>query len=123
MLARRAEIRSRYEAALGALPGVGFNPLSDRGRPNHWLTVAVLGDAAATNPAGLIAALDAVDAEARPAWKPMHLQPVYQEFTCLGGAVAADAFARGVCLPSGSGMSDDDLDRVIDAAVGALSGD
>lgn len=122
MLARRARIRERYEAALGPLTGVSFNPLSDRGRPNHWLTVAVLGDDAATDPAGLIAALEAVDAEARPAWKPMHLQPVYERYTCLGGAVAAGAFARGVCLPSGSGMSDDDLDRVIDAARGALSG-
>ena len=122
MLARRARIRARYEDVLGPLEGVSFNPLSDRGRPNHWLTVAVLGDEAATDPAGLIAALEAVDAEARPAWKPMHLQPVYERFTCLGGSVAADAFARGVCLPSGSGMSDDDLDRVLDAAFGALSG-
>lgn len=121
MLARRAEIRAAYEDALAPLPGVGFNPIDARGVPNHWLTVLVLGDDAAVDSAGLIATLDAVDAEARPAWKPMHLQPLYADATVLGGSVSADAFARGVCLPSGSSMSDLDLQRVIGAATDALS--
>lgn len=121
MLARRAEIRAAYEDALAPLPGVGFNPIDVRGVPNHWLTVLVLGDDAAVDSAGLIATLDAVDAEARPAWKPMHLQPLYADATVLGGSVSADAFARGVCLPSGSSMSDLDLQRVIGAATDALS--
>ena len=82
---------------------------------------AVLGDEAAIDRDGLISALEAVDAEARPAWKPMHLQPLYRDGTFVGGSVAADAFARGVCLPSGSAMTDDELERVIDAAGAALA--
>jgi dTDP-4-amino-4,6-dideoxygalactose transaminase len=121
MLARRAEIRARYEAALGPLAGVSFNPLDPRGRANNWLTVIVLGDDARASPGRFIDALEAVDAEARPAWKPMHRQPVFASARMFGGEVADAAFARGVCLPSGSSISDDDLSRVIDAATAVLS--
>ncbi len=121
MLARRSEIRARYEATLGALPGVSFNPLDPRGRPNHWLTVIVLADDARVTPGHMIDALEAVDAEARPAWKPMHRQPVFATARMFGGDVADAAFARGVCLPSGSSMTDDELNRVIDAASAVLS--
>lgn len=120
MLARTAAHRRAYEGALGGLPGVGFNPLDERGRPNHWLTLLVLGDDARATPAQVIDALDAADAEARPAWKPMHLQPVFAERPMFGGAVCEDAFARGVCLPSGSSLSDADRDRVIDAVRSVL---
>jgi hypothetical protein len=61
----------------------------------------------------LIDTLDAQDIETRPVWKPMHLQPVYSIAPAIGGNAAADAFERGVALPSGSGLSDDDVDRVI----------
>lgn len=121
MLARRAHTRARYEAALGGLPGVSFNPIDARGLPNHWLTVLVLGDDAACDRDALVDALEAGDVESRPAWKPMHLQPVHRGAPMFGGAVAETAFARGVCLPSGSSMTDDDVDRVIEAAAGALA--
>jgi pyridoxal phosphate-dependent aminotransferase EpsN len=96
-------------------------PWDERGRPTGWLTVITL-DPAAMSPAELCKALDAHDIEARPAWKPMHLQPVFADAPCLGGAVAEDLFARGVCLPSGSGMSDADQDRVVAAVREALRG-
>ena len=51
--------------------------------------------------------------EARPVWKPMHLQPVFRDATMVGGAVSERLFALGLCLPSGSNMSDDDRERVI----------
>ena len=122
MLARRAHIRERYVTSLGPIPGVSFNPVDPRGRPNHWLTVLQLHDEAPVDPAGLMAALDAVDAEARPAWKPMHRQPVFADHRCHGGAVADEEFRRGVCLPSGSGMTDAELDQVVAAATRALAG-
>lgn len=121
MIARRAEIRARYEAGLADCAGVGFNPIDPRGTPNHWLTVLVLGDEARTDGEGVIAALEEVDAEARPAWKPMHRQPVFAGSPMFGGEVSDRAFARGVCLPSGSAMTDDDVDRVIEAARTVLS--
>ncbi|MEM7141888.1 MAG: DegT/DnrJ/EryC1/StrS family aminotransferase [Actinomycetota bacterium] len=121
MIARRRQIRERYEAGLGDCAGVGFNPIDPRGEPNHWLTVVVLGSGAGAGPSALIEALEAVDAEARPAWKPMHQQPVYAASPMYGGTVSDAAFARGVCLPSGSAMTDADVDRVIDAARSVLS--
>ena len=121
LLTRTAEIRRAYEDALGDLLGVGFNPIDPRGVPNHWLTIAVLADDARCTPGELIRALDAADIEARPAWKPMHQQPVFRGNRVFGGDVADDAFARGVCLPSGSSMTAPELDRVIAAARAAFT--
>ena len=57
--------------------------------------------------------LEEQNIESRPLWKPMHMQPVFKDAQYFGGNVAEDMFKRGLCLPSGSGMSDDDLERVI----------
>jgi len=123
MLDRRSEIRAAYLAAFGHLPGVGFNPIDPRGRSNNWLTVIMLPASQPSRPSDLITALAAADIEARPAWKPMHMQPVFRGCEFIGSGVAADAFARGVCLPSGSGMSDADIERVITAALPVLADD
>ena len=61
--------------------------------------------------------LESLDIEARPAWKPMHLQPVFADCEMRGGAVAEEIFRRGLCLPSGSSMTDADVARVVDAVV------
>ena len=50
--------------------------------------------------------------EARPVWKPLHLQPVFASCECIGGAVAEDLFEHGLCLPSGSNLTTEDLERV-----------
>ena len=121
LLARRAANRRFYEGAFADLVGVGFNPIDDRGEPNHWLTVMVLGAEAKADPDTVIAALDAVDIEARPAWKPMHQQPVYAGHRMFGGAVSDDIFARSLCLPSGSSLSDADLERVTETVRQVLS--
>jgi dTDP-4-amino-4,6-dideoxygalactose transaminase len=113
-VARRREINRRYREAFAELPGVGFMPNAPAGRPTNWLTVLQLDPALATaTPTDLREALEARDIEARPAWKPMHLQPVFASATCLGGRVAEQIFDRGLCLPSGSGLSDAEQDRVI----------
>ena len=112
---RRHEINARYRKGLAELDGVDFMPWDDRGRPNGWLTVATIDPALGTTPHELCAALEAADIEARPAWKPMHLQPVFEDVPVIGGRVAEDLYTTGVCLPSGSAMSDDDVDRVVEA--------
>jgi dTDP-4-amino-4,6-dideoxygalactose transaminase len=113
-IARRREIKRRYMQALGELPGVGFMPDAPYGVPTNWLTVMTLDpDAANASTAAVRERLEADDIEARPAWKPMHLQPLFAEAPVVGGEVAARIFATGVCLPSGSSLSDDDQDRVI----------
>jgi pyridoxal phosphate-dependent aminotransferase EpsN len=65
--------------------------------------------------------LEHLDIEARPAWKPMHLQPAFAGCPVRGGAVAEAIFHTGLCLPSGSSMSDDDVDRVADALRRAMA--
>ena len=82
---------------------------------NHWLTVAVLDSRRARD--GLLRRLDAAGIEARPVWKPLHLQPVFAKCRVFGGEVAEALFERGVCLPSGTGLSSADFRRIA-AALG-----
>jgi len=117
---RRHEIRAAYRSALGDVYGVELMPWDGRGRPNGWLTVITLDPGLGVTPAELCAALEAQDVEARPAWKPMHLQPVFADVPCVGGKVAEELYERGVCLPSGSGMSDADVDCVVSAVHGVV---
>jgi dTDP-4-amino-4,6-dideoxygalactose transaminase len=113
-IARRRDIKRRYREALGDLPGIGFMPDAAYGRPTNWLTVMTLdpGEANAT-PAAVRERLESEDIEARPAWKPMHLQPLFAEAPMVGGDVAAHIFATGLCLPSGSSLTEGDQDRII----------
>jgi pyridoxal phosphate-dependent aminotransferase EpsN len=112
-VARRREINARYRAAFAATPGIGFMPNAPEGEPTNWLTVITV-DAAAfgASPTAIREHLEADDIEARPAWKPMHLQPVFADAEVRGGAVAERVFGTGLCLPSGSAMTDADVDRV-----------
>lgn len=123
MLARRRAIFEHYATELDDLADVSMAPIDPRGAPNHWLTILILGDDARADPASVIDALAAADIEARPTWKPMHLQPAWRDRPILGGTVSADIFARGVCLPSGSGLTDDEQSLVIDATRRVLGGD
>lgn len=120
-VARRGEHRAAYEGALGALPGVGFMPVAAYGEPNHWLTVLTVDPAVArVDSAAVIGALDAVGLEARPAWKPLHRQPAFADCESVGGAVAERVFATGVCLPSGSSLTDAERDEVVEVVLGML---
>jgi len=118
--ARRANFEF-YRAALGELPGVEFMPEHPAGRPTRWLTCLTLDPVRfGTDRAAVRLALAAENIESRPVWKPMHLQPAFSGCRVRGGAVAEDLFRRGLCLPSGSNLSQADRRRVAEtfAAVG-----
>jgi dTDP-4-amino-4,6-dideoxygalactose transaminase len=120
-VARRRAVNARYRLDLADRPGVGFLPVADHGEPTHWLTVITLDPAEArATPEAVRVHLEDHDIEARPAWKPMHLQPVFRDAEAIGGKVAEQAFATGLCLPSGSNLDDADLDRVIEALATVL---
>ncbi len=104
-----------YNQALGELPGVEFMPEAPYGRSNRWLTCLTL-DASAFGATreDVRLALEEENIEARPVWKPMHLQPVFSGCRVRGGTVADDIFERGLCLPSGSNLTDEDRARVIE---------
>ena len=109
-----------YRERLGRLPGVAFMPEAPWGRHTRWLTCLTLDpEAFGADREAVRLALEAENVEARPLWKPMHRQPVYAGYEAVGGAVAEALFARGLCLPSGSAMSEADLDRVCAVVEGA----
>ncbi len=112
-IAARHRINEHYRTALAGLPGVEFMPVASHGSPNDWLTVILISpDAFGADREAVRLALEAEDIEARPIWKPMHLQPVFAGCRRRGGDVAEDLFERGLCLPSGSQLSYDDVERV-----------
>jgi pyridoxal phosphate-dependent aminotransferase EpsN len=115
-VARRRKVNAGYRAAFADDAGIDFLPNAPDGEPTNWLTVITLDD-----PTPVREHLQALDIEARPAWKPMHLQPVFADCEMRGGSVAEEIFRRGLCLPSGSSMTDDDVARVVDAVRAARS--
>jgi dTDP-4-amino-4,6-dideoxygalactose transaminase len=120
MLQRRQEINRRYREALSDVPGIGFMPALPASHPNDWLTVVSLdAQEFGASPEEVRKHLEHLEIEARPAWKPMHLQPVFAGSSVRGGGVAEAIFHTGLCLPSGSSMSDEEVDRVADAVRSA----
>jgi pyridoxal phosphate-dependent aminotransferase EpsN len=121
--ARRA-IFDRYRAALDGIPGIEWMPEPVWSTSTRWLSVLTLDCAAAPiDSGGLIDRLAAELIEARPVWKPMHRQSVFAGCVYLPhstGSVSDRLFEEGVCLPSGSSMSDQQVDRVIIALQQAL---
>ncbi|MBI2513184.1 MAG: DegT/DnrJ/EryC1/StrS family aminotransferase [Opitutae bacterium] len=113
--ARRANC-AFYQAALADLPGLSFMPEAGYGRSTRWLTCVTIDPAVAgVDREQVRLALADQNIEARPVWKPMHLQPLFAEARCYGGVVAERLFAQGLCLPSGSNLTPADLERVAEA--------
>jgi len=111
----RRRINARYRELLADVPGISFMPEAPYGQGNCWLTcIQVDPDEAGTDRERIRLALEAEDIESRPLWKPMHLQPVFAEAPVYGGDVSASLFERGLCLPSGSALTDADQQRVVE---------
>lgn len=120
---RRRAINARYRDALRDAPGISFMPVADYGKPNFWLTcITVDPVTAGTDRERLRQHLEAAEIESRPTWKPMHLQPVFADAPRRVDGTSEDLFEYGLCLPSGSGMDDPQLERVIDALRDGLPG-
>ena len=110
--ARRGNFHD-YRARLGGVPGIDFMPIAPHGEPNYWLTCITIDPAhfGATRE-DVRLALEAHNIEARPVWKPLHLQPVFAQSRTRGGSVSAQLFERGLCLPSGSSLGESDHSAV-----------
>ncbi len=109
-----------YRNALRGVPGITFMPEAPWGRHSRWLTcITIEPREFGLDPEALRATLEVENIEARPVWKPMHIQPVFARYPRVGGAVAEDLFARGLCLPSGSSLSVRDLERIVGVIRGA----
>lgn len=121
-IANRRRVRLGYERHLGALGGVTFQEVPDGCSPNHWLTTVAFDDDFGAGPVEVLEALRTQGVEARHAFKPMHLQPVFEGNPVVGGEVAADLFGRSISLPSGSRMDDDTVAWICSIVADARGG-
>lgn len=113
-VAARRRIFNRYVETLGNLPGITFQPEAPWGIHTRWLTCCLIdAEIFGVDREVVRLKLEAAGVESRPLWKPMHLQPVFKECEFIGDGVSGELFERGLCLPSGSGMTDDEQNRVI----------
>lgn len=119
-VARRRAIFDRYQGQLGGRYGVDFAPEAPGRRHTRWLTVMLVDPEFVASPDRLRLALEAANIEARPVWKPMHLQPVFRDALVVNDGVADILFANGLCLPSGSSLTDAEIDRVCDVIDATL---
>jgi dTDP-4-amino-4,6-dideoxygalactose transaminase len=116
-VAARRAVFARYRDSLADVPSIHWMPEPDWSVSTHWLSACTI-DPAVTgiSSSDLISGLAADMIEARPLWKPMHLQPLYSDcrfFAHGDRPVADELFANGVCLPSGSNLSARDQDRIV----------
>jgi dTDP-4-amino-4,6-dideoxygalactose transaminase len=122
-VARRRAIFARYQEGLEDVPGISFMPEAAWGRASRWLSAMLVDpEGFGMDADGLRRVLAAEGIESRPVWKPLHMQPVFRDAPRIGGSVAEALFARGLCLPSGSGLGQDAQHRVIRAIRAAARG-
>lgn len=110
---QKRHIFAYYQEHLGDLEGLSFMPMHENERANCWLSVIQLTPDCKVRPLDVMVALEQGDIESRPVWKPMHMQPVFADCDYIdNGKVGESLFENGVCLPSDTKMTDEDLKRI-----------
>ena len=118
---RKSQIFGYYKENLSKISGITFMPILERNHPNYWLTVICIDSQCGITPEDLRLALEEENIESRPLWKPMHMQPVFSQYRSIRGSVSEKLFKTGLCIPSGSSLSQQDQDRVIEIIKHTLS--
>jgi dTDP-4-amino-4,6-dideoxygalactose transaminase len=108
---KKKSIFEFYKRELGGLDGVEFMPMNDWNEPNYWLSAMTLSGK--VRPLDIMVALEKENIESRPLWKPMHMQPFFKKYDYVGSNVSEKLFENGVCLPSDTKMTDEQLARVV----------
>lgn len=122
-IAQKKHIFERYTEAFKDIKDIEMMPICEYGEPNYWLSCMTLKEGSKVKPLDIILALEEMNIESRPIWKPMHIQPYYSEFDFFNHndeeiSVGEDIFNRGVCLPSDTKMSEEEIDKVINIIKG-----
>ncbi|MBR3614632.1 MAG: aminotransferase class I/II-fold pyridoxal phosphate-dependent enzyme [Clostridia bacterium] len=117
-IAKKNEIFNKYKEAFKGIDDIEMMPENENERSNQWLSAMTLKENSKIKPLDIILALEKENIESRPVWKPMHLQPVFEKYDFInenesGISVGEDLFNRGVCLPSDTKMTDEDMERII----------
>lgn len=115
---RKQAIYRQYKEAFADISEITMNPLNPDGDANNWLSCMTIAPGSHVTPDMIMDALEKENIEARPIWKPMHLQPVFAEYDFIahgadGSSVGEDIFARGLCLPSDIKNTDEDMELII----------
>lgn len=110
-LQRKKEIFEFYQKELACLPDIAMMPVAEGTEPNYWLSCITLSGQ--RRPIDLIQALNRENTEARHLWKPMHLQPLYRDYDFIGAGTSEKLFLKGVCLPSDTRLTEEELGRVV----------
>jgi dTDP-4-amino-4,6-dideoxygalactose transaminase len=109
-VAKKKYIFEYYRNALSQLEDAAFMPINGWNEPNYWLSVMTLSGK--VRPEDVMNALEEENIESRHVWKPMHMQPFFRQYDAIGGSVAEQLFENGLCLPSDTKMTDQELARV-----------
>ena len=117
-IAARRRNFALYQEALRDEPGISFMPEAPYGSGTRWLTcILVDPQLFGASRDDIRVHLEARNIESRPVWKPLHLQPVFQECRVVGGRVAETLFASGLCLPSGSSLTNRELSLIVEGIL------
>ncbi len=116
-IAKKKEIYETYKEAFKDIEDIEMMNICDFGEPNYWLSVITLKEYSIVKPLDIMLALEAENIESRPVWKPMHFQPIFNQYPFFTASkeipVSEDYFNRGICLPSDTKMNYTDLERVV----------
>ena len=123
--ARKKAIYEQYKEAFSDIPEITMNPLNPDGDANCWLSCMTIAKESKITPDMVMDALEEINAESRPIWKPMHLQPVFAKCDFIphnddGSSVGEDIFNRGLCLPSDIKNTEEDMERIIRTVRGCF---
>lgn len=114
-ITRKHQIFSYYSKALQSIDGITFMPDIKGSVGNRWLTTLTFKDYATRERVRL--ALESEQIESRPLWKPMHMQPLFKDTGHKTNGISEELFNKGLCLPSGTAMTDEDLKRVVEVIL------
>ncbi len=119
---RTRKVFAAYTKAFAGLDAVQMMPVPEWAEPSHWLSCITLNPKKTkATPETVRQHLESLNVESRPLWKPMHLQPLFADTEVVGGEVAEALFAWGLCLPSGAGLTEEDLEWVAAGVCEAVS--
>lgn len=121
-IALKQSIYRKYKEAFADIPEISMNPMNPDGDANNWLSCMTVAPGCPVTPNQIMDALAAYNIESRPIWKPMHLQPVFENCDFIqvreGMSVGEDIFNRGLCLPSDIKNTAEDMERIISVIRG-----
>ena len=112
----KENIFNTYKEAFKDIKDISMNPYLDNSKPNFWLSCMLINEESNVKPLDVMLALEKLNIESRPIWKPMHLQPIFEQYDFISvndKDVSLDIFNRGICLPSDIKNTNEDMDKII----------